>query len=102
MTRTRALAAIAAIAGFAIPVVAWAADGDEDQSWGTGGVVYITPGAGSNQPDSIGDPRFAPLPGAGGVVAVRERTFPNPSAVRVTKLERNGEVDDSFGTNGSV
>ncbi len=88
------------VATFLAVPVATGATGDLDPSWGNGGKVVIAFNLGGNNSDRLSD--LVTLPDGSTVAAGTVQTGTTDSDFGVVKLDPDGQIDPSFGTNGST
>ena len=91
MTRRRVLAAFAAAAGFAIPAIAFAADGDPDKTFGTNGILAVALGP-DGTPVFMDRPVTALAPNGDIVIALRLSPPSSDPGVRIMRRTSAGAL----------
>src|SRR5687767_8822371 len=95
MTRRRLLAVLAALAGLAIPAIAFAAEGDPDTTYASGGVLTLPLGAAdSGEGFFVRDPHAAVAPNGDLVVAAVVNPQGGDDGIRVLRRSAGGGAVD--------
>src|SRR5688500_1177583 len=95
MTRRRVLAVIAAVAGLAIPTIAFAGEGDPDTTFAAGGVLTLPLGpADSGEGFFVRDPHAVVAPNGDLVIAVVANPQGGDDGIRVLRRSANGGAVD--------